>query len=346
MPFSVEQIQALTDTVAMWRMHEYTIVPSYCFYVFYVLETMPEEVSLILPQRWGRGKGLYMIMRYGTLVYIALGLSRDYRNYFSISPGSCKALLVLCQGVLFCRVIVGDEWAFTRSGKVANGFVVLTCDFSLGLCISALLQAKLQFVIAILAISCGLSTVTVVLAVVSLSRRRAEPVSPLFVELGYPCYNIAGEEWSKQTVAGVGRSIRAYVNFAATTLLGLLCIGAITVRYKGQSGRLVRVLLRDGGIHALSLLAIRMTWAVLWTPEIVPPSELDGSPAYFLANVASNVIIPILAQRLLLNMRKVDYAGSEPIASKLLFSPPVPGIGDELDLDRSGVVLGLSDRCS
>jgi hypothetical protein len=37
------------------------------------------------------------------------------------------------------------------------------------------------------------------------------------------------------------------------------------------------------------------------------------------------VIYPILAQRLLINMRRVDYMGSELFALKLLFAHPVPG---------------------
>jgi hypothetical protein len=44
-------------------------------------------------------------------------------------------------------------------------------------------------------------------------------------------------------------------------------------------------------------------------------------------------MIPILAQRLLINMRKVDYMGSEPVASKLLFAPPAPESEDDLEAD-------------
>jgi hypothetical protein len=44
---------------------------------------------------------------------------------------------------------------------------------------------------------------------------------------------------------------------------------------------------------------------------------------------ASNVIIPILAQRLLNDMRKIDYMDSEPFASKLLFSPDALGLEDD-----------------
>ena len=47
--------------------------------------------------------------------------------------------------------------------------------------------------------------------------------------------------------------------------------------------------------------------------------------------------MPILAQRLLINMRKVDYLGSKPIASKLLFTPPEPGSEDDIEGDSESV---------
>ena len=46
---------------------------------------------------------------------------------------------------------------------------------------------------------------------------------------------------------------------------------------------------------------------------------------------ANEVVIPILAQRLLINMRKVDYVGSQPVASILLFASQ--GHAPESDLD-------------
>jgi hypothetical protein len=54
--------------------------------------------------------------------------------------------------------------------------------------------------------------------------------------------------------------------------------------------------------------------------------------------------MPILAQRLLINMRKVDYMGSEPVASKLLFAAPTPGSDDDLedDLNSSEMVARTS----
>ena len=54
-------------------------------------------------------------------------------------------------------------------------------------------------------------------------------------------------------------------------------------------------------------------------------------------------IPPILAQRLMINMRNINYMGSEPLASKLLFAPPVPGSEDSFDEDF-GESLRMAER--
>lgn len=54
-------------------------------------------------------------------------------------------------------------------------------------------------------------------------------------------------------------------------------------------------------------------------------------PTFLTANRLSRVVVPILAQRLLLNIRKADYVGRRPYASKLLFAPPPPGSQDNID---------------
>lgn len=47
-------------------------------------------------------------------------------------------------------------------------------------------------------------------------------------------------------------------------------------------------------------------------------------------------------------MRKVDYMGSRPVASKLLFAPPPPGSEDEVgsfELDAAQAVGLTPDTC-
>ncbi|TEB21346.1 hypothetical protein FA13DRAFT_1800006 [Coprinellus micaceus] len=290
----------------------YTTVASYCLYVYYVLTTTAEEVSIIFPQRWSRGKLLYATIRYRTLLQIALQFSRDYRNYFSISPMSCKALHII----------------FTAIGDLAY----LACDFSLSLCLSALLQAKPMYLIGIVLLSCGIPFANALFNLVAQFQYPPEPVSLINVELGYPCYMLSEEGWEK-TMLNAGRNVRAYVNLVSTAILALLGIVTLVTRYRGKGGRLVQVIRRDGRIHYLSLLVIRVVSAIIWTPAVIPMPELDPNPVYLVLNMANYVLIPILAQRLLVNMRKVDYMGSEPVASKLLFALPAPGSEDNLGND-------------
>ncbi|TEB28613.1 hypothetical protein FA13DRAFT_1711638 [Coprinellus micaceus] len=166
-----------------------------------------------------------------------------------------------------------------------------------------------------------------------------EPVSLLNTELGYPCYVTSAESWTEKTVGYSGRDVRAYMNLVATTILVLLGIETLVARYKGQRAPLVQVIRRDGGIHYLSLIDIFKTWpkvirmvsVIIWTPAVIPTLEIYAGPLVMLLMRTNDVVIPILAQRLLINMRKVDYMGSEPIASKLLFTPPAPGSEDDLE---------------
>jgi hypothetical protein len=102
----------------------------------------------------------------------------------------------------------------------------------------------------------------------------AEQLSDIDAELGYPCYVTSVGGWEENTITYTGRDIRAYVNLAATTralfrtpslekergnshhttVLALLGIVTLVIRYKGQDGRLIQVIRRDGGLHYLSLL--------------------------------------------------------------------------------------------
>ncbi|KAJ3512736.1 hypothetical protein NMY22_g15246 [Coprinellus aureogranulatus] len=64
-------------------------------------------------------------------------------------------------------------------------------------------------------------------------------------------------------------------------------------------------------------------------------SDWDDNPDWrWLMQVLQRTIIPIAAQRLMINLRKVDYMGSRPIASKLLFAPPPPGSEDDGEDDE------------
>ncbi|TEB28572.1 hypothetical protein FA13DRAFT_1793766 [Coprinellus micaceus] len=304
-----EVIQAFADMVAMWQMQEYIFISFFAFYAYYVITTLEEEVSIIFPERWNRGAALYMVIRYGTLVYIALHLSRDYRNYFSISPSGCKALAVL--------------------HTAARWTSVLASHFLLGVCLSALLQAGILWSAVITLLGFAIPFVTAVCEIVATVQYPAQPTTPSYKVLGYPCYVPSSTQWSEQTIAHAGRHIRAYMNLAATLVLALVGVATLAVRYKGHRGQLVQVIRRDGGAYYLSLLAIRLALAVIYTPTLQSALEIDGNPVALLSLMANDIIIQILAQRLLINMRKVDYVGPESVVSKLLFPRCTSDSGDD-----------------
>ncbi|KAJ3522075.1 hypothetical protein NMY22_g12042 [Coprinellus aureogranulatus] len=206
-----------------------------------------------------------------------------------------------------------------------------SCDATLALCLGALLQAKRLYLVGIMMIAVGPRIIGSIFIVVGDIQYPAEPVSDLLKELGYPCYAPSAEQWRKLAIIYIGLDVRSYVNFATTAVLFLLAGAALVVHYKGNEGRLVRVLRRDGGLYYIALAGIRFGQAITRTPAILAISQLDSNPGLVLIDTLNNIAIPILAQRLMINLRKADYMGSQPIASKLLFAPPPPGSEDDED---------------
>ncbi|TEB28750.1 hypothetical protein FA13DRAFT_1775758, partial [Coprinellus micaceus] len=227
MSISQDEAQALADAVAAWRTQEYIYIPFCTLYVYYMVTTIAEEVSIIVPQKWTRAKSLYMVIRYSVLAHIALQLCKDYRTYLSITPPNCKAIWVI--------------------SEAARWIAALVCDVTLGLCLGALLQAKIPHLIVITALSSALPFIAAVLEVGGSIQFPAEPTSDLDNELGYPCYWVSSQQLSEETMTYAGRTIRSYLNLATTT--PILGIATLIVRYKGTGSRLLQVIRRDGGVH-------------------------------------------------------------------------------------------------
>ncbi|KAJ3546292.1 hypothetical protein NMY22_g2114 [Coprinellus aureogranulatus] len=314
MSLSQEELKGLADAVFMWRLQECIYISFYAFYAYYILTTLNEEVSIMLPQKWNHGKVLFLVIRYGTCVFVALQLSRDFRNYFEISLGGCKGLLI----------------AYDVSYRLAS----LACDVSLGLCLSALLQVGRGYMAFITLLSAVPSLVGFAFGLISDIQYPAEPVSALDEELGYPCYVPSSEQWTDLTAYGLGRNIRRYIYFATTCVLLIAAVITLVRRYKGHKGRLVRVLRRDGGAYYIALAAFRFATALTNTPAIVSTYDMDSHAASIILDSVNTIVIPILAQRLMINLRKADYMGKRPFASTLLFAPPLnvseEGVGDNV----------------
>ncbi|KAJ3523385.1 hypothetical protein NMY22_g11462 [Coprinellus aureogranulatus] len=294
MSVSEKQVQALANAVAAWRLQENITTPFYALYIYYVLTTLDEES---VPY-WAN---VYRAVTENTHARIAvLG---DYRTYLVASPELCKA------------------WMIAQHTALA-------------LCLGALLQSKGFYLVGIMLLSIGPRIVGIVFAGYSDIQYPAEPITEIDKELGYPCYVVSSEDWYESTDWGRGRDIRAYIIFACTAVLFLLAVTAIVVRYKGHSGRLVNVLRRDGGLYYIALASIRFGVTLTSTPAILSASHWDSSAAALLLEISQRIAFPVFAQRLMINLRKADFVGTRPIASKLLFAPQRPGSEDGEDKEN------------
>ncbi|KAJ3541116.1 hypothetical protein NMY22_g4023 [Coprinellus aureogranulatus] len=328
-----ELVQELKDAVSTWRMQEYILLSFYTLYVYYCLTTLKEAIATVHSQRWGLGRILFIILRYVTALQISINMATIYRTYFHISPKICKGL-----------AIVSDT---------SYGIVNLTADVTLGLCLSALLGAKPLYLAIILFLCATYPIVTWIFNLIGNIQIPAQEVGILDTELGYPCYAASSEDFFG-TVAGLGRDARTYINFARTAILMMLAIAVFALRYREKSGQLLQVLRRDGGLYYLIVTGMncstafsdapfysnqsplpplqqtRFASAFVYTPAIISSENLESNPAYIVLTGVQEVIVPILAQRLLINMRSVDYMGSRPLASTLMFaSTPEESKGPE-----------------
>ncbi|KAJ3524179.1 hypothetical protein NMY22_g11119 [Coprinellus aureogranulatus] len=290
MSLSQEEIAALADSVSSWTVQEYIYVSFYTSYLYYVLTSIGEEAE-ILPLQRVRGKVLWMVIRWGTCARIAVDLSYTYRTY---STMSAEAMLILGD-VLFRVARLGSQIA-------------------LGIFLCAILRAKLVLFIVVMLLATGMTIVGMVFAVVSDIAFPATPATPFDKELGYSCYFPSDEEWAEATFIEVGRDIRGYVLFATTSFAALI------TRYREYNGRLFKVLRRDGGIYYITLSAWTFVVALLNTPSIGKVENLTTNPLYVFVNQATYFLTPILAQRLMINMRRIDCLGSQPLASNLIFA--------------------------
>ncbi|TEB36896.1 hypothetical protein FA13DRAFT_1727271 [Coprinellus micaceus] len=305
--------QALSEAVAQWRMQENICISFYTFYIYYILTTLKEEVAITFPQKWNFGKALSVLIRYGMCVFITLQLTRNFRNYYPISPIGCKVLWIIYD--------------------FAHWFVHLACDVSLGLCLAALLRARWLYIIPLLLICVTPSCLGLAFNVVGNIQYPADPITSLDAELGYPCYVPS----DGAVLTFVARDTRAYVSLATTAALLTLGISTTVLRYKGQNSGLVKVLRRDGGLYYLLLTGMRVVAAILSAPSVMPADSWDGSLISVLYVAAWDVFIPIIAQRLMINMRMIDYGDTRPAASTLLFAAP------DSDSQTAQEVLAVED---
>ncbi|TEB22539.1 hypothetical protein FA13DRAFT_1740935, partial [Coprinellus micaceus] len=309
---SPQQRKVLEIAVAEWRVQEYITIPFYTLYVYLCLTTMGDEVAYLTSKRGKTGKGLFLFMKYGTILHFLLRICTSYRMYFDISPQICKGLSVLTIATLW--------------------LIALTADVTLGLCVSALLQLGRKQLLAVVTLFWSLPVVYLVIQLICYSQVTVAPLSRLDQELGYPCSTISGDE-VLANLPGGSLAILSYLNFARAMVFVVLAIVTLVVRRRRYRGALTGAVIRDGTLYYIASAAIRLLYAVVNTPALFSADAALASPIQSLVTVLSAVVIPILAQGFLLRIRTIDTLGSTSLASKILFASCPTRSSDE-DLPR------------
>ncbi|KAJ3512897.1 hypothetical protein NMY22_g15201 [Coprinellus aureogranulatus] len=343
MSLSPQGIAALREAVSNWRMQEYIALSLFTLYlskVYYYATTVDEEVGwfrrflselttahefLDLLHCTEKVAPWESVVRDDAIRSAVAYSAGGDKTYFVITPSGCKALLAM--------------------SEASYKLVIVATDASLGLCLCALLGARSSLFSVIMLICTGYPIVGMIFAVAGDIQLPSEPITPLDQELGYPCYLPEPSGFSG-TLRGLGIDVRQYVNFAFTILLLALAIATLVIRYRHHNGRLIQVIRRDGVLYYFTVTAIRFAIALMYTPSVIPAEERESSPAIVFALGFQDTCVPILAQRLLLNLRKVEYPGTRPIASALLFAPyQRDGSSPTADSDAYEMTERLEPNC-
>ncbi|KAF6756060.1 hypothetical protein DFP72DRAFT_1066885 [Ephemerocybe angulata] len=303
MSLTPEEIAELTDEVSLWFTQDYISLGFWTFYFHQYLTTLGEEVSTIWPQKWRTGKILFLLLRYIPICYIILAIFVQLRVHMELGPK-------VCQRVYIAEAL--EELVF-----IGQKVIVIL------LCLHALLGARRWYLALLILIYTGL---TIAPSIVGnwwdVEGSRTTPLSELDRELGYGC-TWAGDQ---SPHARKGLVIAGYINLAKATSMAILMLSVFFARRRTTAGTLLHVLRRDSGVHLFSLIASRLFFAMT---NSFPKLLGFYSIPYIIASDAQNTVVPILACRLLLNMRKTEDPGVQKSVSSLLFGAPVPGDNSE-----------------
>ncbi|KAF6743914.1 hypothetical protein DFP72DRAFT_931080 [Ephemerocybe angulata] len=321
MSLTPEEIEELTDEISIWFTQDYISLGFWTFYFYQYLTTLGEEVSTIWPQKWRTGKNLFLLLRYTPICYIILAILMELRIHMDLTPK-------ICQGVDTANTLV-----IRRVISYGAEVVILVC-------LHALLGARRRYLALLISIYTSL---TVTMAILGswqdFKASRALPLSELDQELGYGC------TWAVDLSSDVVNlaAIPGYINLAKAASMAILMLSVFLVRYRKKTGTLLYILRRDSGLHIFSFIAFRLFAALVGTFQQslgafnIPDAVLGGG---------QYTVFPILACRLLLNMRKSEDPDVQKTVSSLLFGAPVPGDNSEDDDgdDPTGIPLEPARR--
>ncbi|KAF6745144.1 hypothetical protein DFP72DRAFT_926568, partial [Ephemerocybe angulata] len=266
-------------------------------YLYHSSTTLSEEISSIWSQTWRTGKVLFLFIRYGVILLVAQSILVELRIQTVLSPQVCRGLYLSNNVVL-------------RATGIASEMVVL-------LCLHALLGAKKRYLALLMTLYTGLTLGGLIPQYKYFGEiSDASLISTLDRELGYAC------TWAVIPSDDAIQKLNAteYIAVVKSACTSALAIAVFYLRYRSQRGSLIRVVRRDSGLCIVSLTStIRLGNAA--TNAFCPESTSYIPIAIFRG--LQNIVVPILACRLLFNVRQRTAETSEMVVSTILFDPPI-----------------------
>ncbi|KAJ3539225.1 hypothetical protein NMY22_g4831 [Coprinellus aureogranulatus] len=265
-------------------------------------ETLEDEVHFIWSERFRIGSLLFATSRYTTILRLPFEiLRRNKHTHFSawLTILTLGKLSMVSDG---CLSIGGDVRSLIR--HCLRMISTITTTFSLVLCAHALLGAKKRYLAGILFIMSGF-----IIAAVGTSGRYMAAARWTVSDVPWisPC-RFDSEEYLI--------AVNAYLAVSRESLLAILMAGTIYVRYRNQTNSLINIMRRDVGFYFSVLVVLGILHAVFRTPD--SPVE----DRYNIITALRMVLYPVLANRILLNIRNSKDRGVRTNAvSTLLFAP-------------------------
>lgn len=274
---------------------DYISIAFYSAYLYHFATTLSEEIASIWSQTWRTGKILFLFIRYGVILMVAQSVLVELRIQMVLSPQVCRGLYLFDSAVI---------WAT----GIASELVLL-------LCLHALLGAKKRYLGLLVTLYAGLTLGELIPQYRYLGEiSNAPPISALDRELGYACtWAIRPSETAIQKL-----NATEYIAVVKSACTSALAITVFYLRCRSQRGSLISVVRRDSGLCIFSLTTIHLGNAA--TNAACPESTSYIPIAIFRA--LQNIVIPILACRLLLNVRQRTAETSETGVSTIIFDPP------------------------
>lgn len=284
-----EQLAALAENLDLGLTINYLRDAAFSVFLFHYVTTVDEEVSKIWKERLNLGKLLFLTTRYSLLFRILIDSFINFPTEINVSAKACEGLYLIVSVL---------SWITTYS--VVG---------SLLLCLHALLGAKRRYLFIIIPTIIVFPTVAMSFA--AMFFKDLKYAQSTYTNLFVCSVTVAepnGSAWS---------SYSTYLACVREIVTAVASAFTLFKRFRHENS-LIRVMLRDGAIYYTTSCVMGLLQAIFTAPNFPVQDK------YQVLSVSRMVLNPILANRLLLNLRSNRDPGTQAAISTLLFDKPNP----------------------